>query len=86
MREDSEHNKRLIYFSRLLFVIYMAAAIYILFVSEKFGRTTTQNFRYNLTPFVEIKRFAGLLGTRHTFKAALNLAGNIAVLGILYCF
>ena len=80
MREDSEHNKRLIYFSRLLFVIYMAAAIYILFVSEKFGRTTTQNFRYNLTPFVEIKRFAGLLGTRHTFKAALNLAGNIAVL------
>lgn len=70
-------RKRLIIVSRLLFVFYMIFALYILLLSESFGRTVTDNYRYNLEPFVEIKRFYHLLGTGCHEKAVLNLLGNI---------
>lgn len=63
--------------SRLLFIIYMACALYILLLSEGFGRTTYDHYRYNLTPFVEIKRFYHLLGSSRTRKAVINLFGNV---------
>lgn len=70
-------RKRLMIVSRLLFVLYMFLALYILLLSESFGRAVTDNYRYNLRPFVEIKRFYHLLGTGCHQKAVLNLFGNI---------
>lgn len=70
-------RKRLILVSRLLFILYMVFALYILLLSESFGRAVTVNYRYNLQPFMEIKRFYRLLGTDSYKKAVLNLFGNI---------
>ena len=41
------------------FTLYVLALVYFLFFSEKYGRAvvTEQEFRYNLVPFVEIRRF-----------------------------
>ena len=70
-------RKRLILVSRLLFILYMIFALYILLLSESFGRTVTDSYRYNLHPFMEIKRFYDLLGTGCHKQAVLNLFGNI---------
>ena len=77
MAKSKENNKRLMIVSRLLFIIYMAVALYILLMSESFGRTVTENYRYNLKPFAEIKRFYYLIGTESNTKAVLNLFGNV---------
>lgn len=73
----SEKSKRLIMVSRLLFIIYMIFALYVLLMAESFGRTVTDQYRYNLVPFMEIKRFYSLLGTGWNGKAFLNLFGNV---------
>lgn len=70
-------RKRLILVSRLLFILYMIFALYILLLSESFGRTVTDSYRYNLHLFIEIKRFYHLLGTGCHRQAVLNLFGNI---------
>ena len=77
MAKSKENNKRLMIVSRLLFIIYMAATLYILLMSESFGRTVTENYRYNLNPFSEIKRFYYLIGTDSNTKAMINIFGNI---------
>lgn len=63
----------------ILFVMYILLLIYFLFFAEWYGRgpDTPPQDGYNLTPFLEIKRFwrhRELLGFRIVF---LNLAGNI---------
>lgn len=80
MGREKKNNKRLRVFSRLLFVVYMILTLHILLLSESFGRQCCGHFRYNLKPFAEISRFYGLLGTKYTFGAILNLFGNIAIL------
>ena len=70
-------SRRLRTFSRLLFIIYMAVTLYMLLLSESFGRKVKEEYRYNLQPFNEIKRFYHLLGTDNNEKAILNLVGNI---------
>ena len=64
----------------ILFLLYVAALVYILFFSERYGRTdTNQAMRYNLMPLREIRRFwnnRGSLGRRMVF---LNLFGNILI-------
>lgn len=63
--------------SRLLFIIYMAVALYFLLMSERLGRAACHEYRYNLRLFSEIKRFYRLMNTRHRWKAVMNLWGNI---------
>lgn len=77
MRRKKEKSKRLIIISRLLFVLYMLCVLYFLLVSEGFGRTNGGVYRYNLEPLAEIKRFYNMLGGTRTYKAVLNLFGNI---------
>ena len=64
----------------IIFIIYIACLIYFLFLSERYGRNETAEFyRYNLTPFKEIKRFwvyRDIIGTDMVF---INLVGNIGV-------
>lgn len=63
----------------ILFVIYLMLLVYFLFFSEEYGRIASvqREFRYNLIPFVEIRRFwtyRQLLGTTALFT---NIMGNI---------
>lgn len=61
-----------------LFVIYVAVLAYFLFLSDAYGRIQGYSeYRYNLVPFVEIKRFinaAGILSFKDIF---VNLLGNV---------
>lgn len=64
---------------RILFLIYMIALIYFLFLSEWYGRNNFSelDYRYNLVPFREIRRFwvyRHVVGIKAAF---LNLAGNV---------
>lgn len=60
------------------FLFYMIALSYFLFFSEKYGRVTgTEEYRYNLIPLNEIKRFIKyhkILGYR---SLIINIVGNI---------
>ena len=68
MKDETKNRIRVI--SWILFVIYIGLLIYFLFLSEEYGRTSFDQrmYRYNLTPFQEIKRF---------WVSFLNLAGNV---------
>lgn len=77
MGRTEKKNKRLIFVSRLLFIVYMLCVLYFLLVSEGFGRTTGDCYKYNLTLFTEINRFYGLLGSSMNMKAIINLFGNV---------
>ena len=61
----------------VMIVLYLALLVYFLFFSEKTGRIPGETLRYNLTPFLEIRRFwvyRSDLGFEAVF---LNLAGNV---------
>lgn len=60
----------------ILFVAYLILLFYLLFFSEKMGRTGAEEYRYNLVPFKEIKRFYSIMDT-HPKMFWLNIAGNI---------
>lgn len=62
----------------ILFVIYLVILVYFLFFSERYGRTiTSQNYKYNLVLFQEIKRF---IRYRHQLgweSFLVNIVGNV---------
>ena len=62
----------------LAFLAYLLLLAYLLFFSSTYGRTIEMGYRYNLKPFLEIRR--GLenidkVGYRYVI---VNIAGNIA--------
>ena len=63
--------------SRLLFIIYMMITLYVVFFAEQMGRKTGTAYRYNLVPFMEIKRFLRLMDGEWKWTAWFNLVGNI---------
>jgi glycopeptide antibiotics resistance protein len=69
---------RSVLFFRILFFVYLLLLFYFLFFSEKMGRLATgAEYRYNLTLFLEIRRFykyRKLVGYQAFF---LNIFGNI---------
>lgn len=64
----------------VLFVIYVLLLIYFLFFSESYGRTAWEerSYRYNLIPFVEIRRFWKYRRELGSFAFYTNLVGNVA--------
>ena len=60
-----------------LFILYLAALVYFLFFAETLGRTAGEAYRYNLTPFREIRRF---WTNRDVipFASYVNIIGNVA--------
>lgn len=70
-------NKRLIIVSRLLFATYLCFTLYFMFFSESMGRNIGDSYRYNLEPFLEIKRFYNLIGGDMNIRACINLFGNV---------
>ncbi len=75
---NENKDKRLKVFSRSLFVIYLAAALYLMLFSEEMGRTMiNQHYRYNLVPFKEIRRFLTYSRILGLHAVLINLAGNV---------
>ncbi len=65
-------------FRVLLFLLYLAALIYIMFFSERLGRTLVRpDYSYNLVPFREIGRYIRLRDVFGPWIVFWNLAGNV---------
>ena len=69
MKDSTKRKIR--FLSVLLFILYVLLLVYFLFFSEEYGRVTAEErvYRYNLVPFVEIRRF--------WFALITNLFGNV---------
>ena len=63
----------------LLFILYVLLLVYFLFFAEKYGRVTAgeRMYRYNLVPFVEIRRFWMYRKQLGMFAVTTNLFGNV---------
>lgn len=62
---------------RILFFIYLLVLIYFLFFSDRYGRTAgTGEYRYNLVPFHEIKRYILYADMFTAEQLAVNILGN----------
>ncbi len=65
---------------KVLFLLYVAFLIYFLFLAEWYGRTeVSEEYRYNLELFREIKRFIIYREQLGAFAVFANLAGNILI-------
>ncbi|SHK27440.1 Glycopeptide antibiotics resistance protein [Anaerocolumna jejuensis DSM 15929] len=71
-------NKLIMSVSRLLFALYLILLAYFLFFSEHYGRTIISGeYRYNLTPFKEVKRFIEYRNIIGPEGFIVNIFGNI---------
>lgn len=61
----------------LLFVIYLFLLIYFLFFAESYGRTGAEEYRYNLIPFQEIRRYLQYPHILGASAVLTNLVGNV---------
>ena len=62
----------------LAFLAYLLLLAYLLFFSSTYGRTLEMGYRYNLVPFLEIKRGIEHVDTVGYRYVLVNIAGNIA--------
>lgn len=61
-----------------VFFIYIGVLLYFLLFAENLGRTTmTSDYKYNLTPFKEIKRFIIHYNQLGAYVVITNLLGNV---------
>ena len=75
-----KETKRIIQtLGKVLFVVYVLALIYFLFFSEEYGRVAMEErqYRYNLVPFVEIRRFWVYREQLGFWAVFTNLFGNV---------
>jgi glycopeptide antibiotics resistance protein len=63
----------------VLFIIYIVALSYLLFVAESMGRSDV-HFGVNLVPFAEIRRYITRISTIGVMYVGINLLGNIIVM------
>lgn len=62
------------------FLAYLFALSYVLFFAEAFGRTgKSEEYRYNLTLFQEIRRYLKMALNHNWNLFVINVVGNIAV-------
>ena len=65
---------------KVLFLLYVIFLVYFLFLAEWYGRTgVSEEYRYNLELFKEIRRFITYREQLGTFAVLANLAGNIVI-------
>lgn len=76
MKENKRKNA--LFVGKVIYFIYLLVLIYLLFFSERYGRTQgTGEYRYNLVPFAEIKRYI-IYSERFTSELFLiNIVGNM---------
>lgn len=71
-------DRKVRFCGRVLFVLYMILALYFMFFSETLDRTmVSDEYRYNLVLFKEIKRFWNMRYAYGWEVPAVNLLGNI---------
>ena len=77
MNQNIKHKVRIA--GRILFFIYLLLLVYFLFFAEAYGRKNffALEYRYNLIPFREIRRFWKYREKVGMLSAFLNLAGNV---------
>ncbi len=63
--------------SWFIFVIYLIALVYFLFFSEQLGRVPSDEYKYSLVPFKEIRRYLRYGRAIGGYYVMLNLLGNI---------
>lgn len=74
----AKKKKRVCLWGRILFVLYIALAVYFLFFSDSFDRTMiSDSYRYNLEPFAEIKRFIINREQLGIKSLMINIVGNV---------
>ncbi|MDO4557004.1 MAG: VanZ family protein, partial [Lachnospiraceae bacterium] len=63
----------------ILFLIYIIMLVYFLFFAEGYGRVpeSEQGYRYNLVPFVEVRRFWKYREQLGSIAVFTNIFGNI---------
>ena len=63
----------------IFFVLYVLILVYLLFFSEGYGRVAQaeREYRYNLVPFVEIRRFWTYREQLGMFALFTNIFGNV---------
>lgn len=61
----------------LAFLAYLLLLAYLLFFSSTYGRTIEMGYRYNLTPFLEIRRGLKHIETVGYRYVLVNIAGNV---------
>lgn len=71
------HKKWIKVLLRILFGIYIVALAYFLFFSERYGRSGIQEYRYNLEPFQEIRRYLRYRKRLGMEYFVVNIFGNI---------
>ena len=73
-------KRRIKHLGTMLFVLYILLLIYFLFFSEEYGRIAMEerDYRYNLIPFVEIRRFWVYRKQLGFLAVFTNLFGNVA--------
>lgn len=77
---SKKHEKRFRILGKVLFVLYIIFLIYFLCFSEWYGRVgVTEEYRYNLELFKEIKRFLSYREELGFFAVCTNLLGNILI-------
>lgn len=62
----------------LTFFAYLLLLSYLLFFSSTYGRTAEMGYRYNLKPFLEIRRGLENIDRVGYYYVLVNIAGNIA--------
>lgn len=73
-----KRQKLILRTGRILFFIYLLVLIYFLFFSDRYGRTAgTGEYRYNLIPFNEIKRYILYSDMFTAEQLAVNILGNV---------
>ena len=78
MNNTKKSDKKHLY--TVIFIVYMAFLIYFLFFSDMFGRTVTYDYyRYNITPFTEIKRYLTKLLEGDLMPFIINVCGNVVL-------
>ena len=77
MKNETKRRIRLV--GSVLFIIYVLLLIYFLFFSEAYGRVAEaeREYRYNLVPFVEIRRFWVYRDQLGLFALFTNIFGNV---------
>lgn len=77
MKDNTKRKIRQL--SIFLFVLYVLLLIYFLFFSEEYGRVAAEErmYRYNLVPFVEIRRFWTYRKQLGFLAVFTNIFGNI---------
>lgn len=77
MKDETKRSIKIM--GTILFILYILALVYFLFFAESYGRADTveHGYRYNLTPFKEIRRFWIYRDKLGIFAVFANICGNV---------